>query len=95
MAQRDLPTYTGRRGNTIAVGDFLRDKRNHNTRTLRVDRLYEDTYGAVRAACTVVGVDGIALAKTRTTDRDAIALAGPDFLPTTAPAPANTLEETR
>lgn len=87
MAQPDLATYTGRR-NTITVGDHLRDKRDHNTRTLRIDRIYETEYDAVRAACTVVAVDGEAIAKTRTTDLAAAMLAGPNFLPTSTPQPA-------
>lgn len=83
-----MTTYTGRRGNTITVGDHLRDKRDHNTRTLRVDALYE-VRADIRAACTVVGVDGVAIAKTRTTDLAVTMLAGPLFLPTTAPAAAD------
>ncbi|MGW4124748.1 hypothetical protein [Nocardia sp. NPDC004711] len=95
MAQPDLTdterihTYSRSRGNTITVGDFLRDKRDHNTRTLRLDRIYETDYGVVRAACTVVGVDGVAIAKTRETDLAAANLAGPNYLPTTAPMEPN------
>ncbi|WP_405137468.1 hypothetical protein [Nocardia sp. NBC_01388] len=88
MPDTSMTTYTGRRGNTIAVGDHLRDKRDHNTRTLRVDAIYE-IRADIRAACTVVGVDGVAIAKTRAADLTAVSLAGPMFLPTTAPAAPN------
>lgn len=81
-----MTTYTGRRGNTITVGDYLRDRRDHNTRTLRIDSLLPTGYrGEIRAACTVVGVDSVAITKTRVTDIAAATLAGPQFLPATAP----------
>lgn len=74
--------YTTRKGLTISVGDVFRDRRDSNTRWLRVDRI-EPENDTARAYLTVIRqeYDGAVTEPMRQTDTAIERLASRDFLP--------------